>query len=105
MSKQNGLYQEMCDECCDLPVSEQHKGCDSHAETFLLLTSGSPQNNLTFINASEKITNELVGYVPKPHGQLLPYHVCKIRIWLVSTNLLVYLEMVGIMCMAFIEHT
>ena len=25
VSKQNGLYQEMCDECCDLPVSEQHK--------------------------------------------------------------------------------
>ena len=38
-SKQNGLYCERCDECHDLPVSERHKGCDSHAGTPFLLTS------------------------------------------------------------------
>ena len=88
-SKQNGHYSEMFDECCDLPVSERHKGCDSHAGTPFLLTSGSPQTSLTFINASERIKNELAGYVPKPCRQLLPCHVHKIRTCLVSTNLLV----------------
>ena len=104
-SKQNGHYREMCDECRDLPVSERHKGCDSHAGTPFLLTSGSPQTDLTFINASERIKNELAGYVPKPCGQLLPCHVCKIRTCLVSTNSLVDLQtmvmiMVGI-CLFF----
>ena len=56
-SKQNGLYHEMCDKCRDLPVSERHKGCDSHAGTHFLLSLGSPQTNLTFINASERIKN------------------------------------------------
>ena len=91
-SKQNGLCREMCNECRDLPVSEGHKGCDSHAGTPFLLTSGSPQTNLTFINASERIKNELAGYVPKPCGQLLPCHVHKIRTCLVSTNSLVDLQ-------------
>ena len=90
----------MFDECCDLPVSERHKGCDSHAGTPFLLTSGSPQTSLTFINASERIKNELAGYVPKPCGQLLPCHVHKIRTCLVSTDSLVDLQtmvmMVGI---------
>jgi hypothetical protein len=63
-SKQNGLYCEMCDECSDLPVSEQHKGYDRHAATPFLLTSRSPQTDLIFINASERIKNELAGYVP-----------------------------------------
>jgi hypothetical protein len=95
----------MCDKCCDLPVSEQHKGCDSHAGTPFLLTSESPQTNLMFINASERIKNELAGYVPKPCGQLLPCHVCKIRTCLMSTNFLVDLQtlvmiMVGI-CLFF----
>ena len=67
-SKQNGLCHEMCNKYCDLPVSERHKGCDSHAGTSFLLTSGSPQTDLTFINASERIKNELSGYVPKPCG-------------------------------------
>ena len=76
-------------------------GCDSHAGTPFLLTSGSPQTDLTFINVSERIKNELAGYVPKPCGQLLPCHVFKIRTYLVSTNSLVDLQtivmiMVGI---------
>ena len=74
-SKQNGLYHEKCDKCCVLPVNERHKGCDSHAGSPLLLTSGSPQTDLTFINASEKIRNELSGYVSQPCGQLLPCNV------------------------------
>ena len=95
----------MCDECCHLLLSEQHKECDSHARTPFLLTSGSLQTNLTFINASERHKNELAGCVPKPCGQLLPCHVCKIRTCLVSTNSLVDLQtmvmiMVGI-CLFF----
>ena len=42
-SEQNGLYCEMCDKCHVLPVNERHKGCDSHAGSPLLLTSGSPR--------------------------------------------------------------
>ena len=47
----------------------------------------------------------MAGYVPKPCGQLLPCHVCKIRKYLVSTNSLVDLQamviiMVGI-CLFF----
>jgi hypothetical protein len=63
-SMQNGHYCKMCDECHDLPVSEQHKECNSHAGTPFLLTSGIPQTDLTFINASEIIKNELTGYLP-----------------------------------------
>ena len=88
-SKQNEHYCEMCDECHDLPVSEQHKGCDSHVGTPFVLTSGSPQTNLTFINASERIKNKLAGYVPEQSSQLLPCHVHKIRTCLVSTYSLV----------------
>ena len=62
-SQQNGLYCEMCDKCHVLPVNERHNGCDSNAGSPLLLTSGSPQTDLTFISASEKIQNELYGYV------------------------------------------
>jgi hypothetical protein len=51
-SKQNGLYCEMCDKCHDLPVSDWHNSCDSHGGTPFLLTSGSPQTDLTFVNAS-----------------------------------------------------
>ena len=91
-SKQSGLYCEMCDECHDLPVSEQHKGCDSHVGTPFVLTSGSPQTNLTFINASERIKNKLAGYVPEQSSQLLPCHVHKIRTCLVSTYSLVDLQ-------------
>ena len=76
----------MCFECCDLPVSELHKGCNSHAGTPFLLTSGSPQTGLTFINASDRIKNELARYVSKPCQQLPPCHVNKIRACLVSTN-------------------
>jgi hypothetical protein len=36
-----------------------------------LLTSGSPQTDLMFINASEKIKSNLSGYVSQPCGQLL----------------------------------
>ena len=77
-SNQNGLYREMCDKCCVLPVNERHKGCNSHAGSPLLLTSGSPQTDLTFLNTSEKFRNELSGYVSQPCGQLLSCNVCKI---------------------------
>ena len=86
-------------------MNEWHKGSDSYAGTLFLLTLGSPQTDLTFINASERMKNEPAGYVNKPCGQLLPCHVRKIRTCLVSTYLLVYLQtvimiMVGI-CLFF----
>ena len=56
-------------------------------------------------NTSERIKNELAGYVPKPCGQLLPCHFCKNRTCVVSTNLLfdfqtMIMMMVGI-CLFF----
>ena len=65
-SKHNGLYCEMCDKCCALPVNEKYKGCKSHSGSPLLLTSGSPQADLTFIHASERIRHNLAGSALQP---------------------------------------
>ena len=53
--KQNGLSCEMYGKCHDLPANERYKGCDSHTDFLLLLTSGSLQTGLRCINASGKI--------------------------------------------------
>ena len=67
----------------------------SHSGSPLLLTAGSLQTELTFINTSERIRNDLAGYVLGPCGQLLPCNVCKIQTYLVSTNFLFDLQNYG----------
>lgn len=90
--RQNGAYQDACNDCRALPDEKKHRGCDRHVGCPRLHRSGNPTQDCIYKNSLRQSIKDGANWIEKGDSQLLPCDLRSIRTHLLSSNSLVGLQ-------------